>query len=374
MITKLGKADSFTLFGKNGMMQQNERVHISRGTKIFAFGYAMSEQEFVVYDDNMNAVEIADTEEVSEYELERYFSPKHHLDETTRPISEKFGIGFYYDESGEVVPDEVIEKSLRRAENYHRLQEEVKQRKEREDVETEKRLLKEYSYLERCKERFDHKVCGKNIRTELKKEFPNVKFSVRYESFSGGDAYRISWTDGPMQNQVKKIVDKYKDMHPDEYSMGDYWDCVPSIFNNLYGSVSYVTTSRYFSEDVAKKVQAHYPGLTEENHVNYHFEDNAINTYAYHHEGESYESFLRHLAHFTDLTEKVEKIKSESERVHVEGIEVIEDYSEKSFLVKGNTYGIKDELQKIGCIWLRKEQAWCFSKKKREAVRKFLMC
>jgi hypothetical protein len=75
-----------------------------------------------------------------------------------------------------------------------------------------------------------------------------------------------------------------------------------------------------------------------------------------------------------DFTPSVEDKPKTDVKVPVEGIEVIEDYSEKSFLVKGNTYSIKDKLQKIGCIWLRKEQAWCFSKKRREEVRKLIGC
>lgn len=312
MITKLGKSDAYSLFGKNGM-QQLERVHVSKGTKIYGYGFAMSLQMFVVYDDEMNAVEIAKTEKVDKFDLEAYFSPKHKLDETIRPISEKFGIGFYYDESGEIVPDDVIELSLKRAENYYALEKELKEQKEKADIEMREKLLKEYSYLTLAK-KYDHKTCGNNIRTELKNKFPDTKFSVRYESFSGNDAFNVRWTNGPTIDEVDGIVKKYSDMHPDPYSMGDYWDCKPSIFNELFGSVGYISTYRDEKEEAEKKEVA-------------------------------------------------------------KGNIRIVDYSEKSVAVIGDTKAIKDSLKKLGGKFnprLSCGAGWIFSKKRRSEVEKLI--
>jgi hypothetical protein len=41
------------------------------------------------------------------------------------------------------------------------------------------------------------KLAASNIRAELKKAFPGVKFSVRSETFSGGDSIDVKWMDGP---------------------------------------------------------------------------------------------------------------------------------------------------------------------------------
>ena len=132
MVTHLGPADSFCLFGKNGI-ERNQRVHCSKGTFIHAVGYAGNMQYFVVYDDNMNAVEICNgnPNDVDEFCLERYYSPLIKVEEEARPISERHGIGLYYDESVEI-SDEIIEKSLKRAENMERLKIEKKEREERE--------------------------------------------------------------------------------------------------------------------------------------------------------------------------------------------------------------------------------------------------
>ncbi len=48
------------------------------------------------------------------------------------------------------------------------------------------------------------------IKAELKASFPNVKFSVKSENYSGGDAVNIYWTDGPDNEAVNNIVRKYE--------------------------------------------------------------------------------------------------------------------------------------------------------------------
>ena len=55
---------------------------------------------------------------------------------------------------------------------------------------------------------------AKEIRKELKKEFPGVKFSVR-SSRSGG-SINIHWTDFPTEKAVKEITSKYESIRYDE--------------------------------------------------------------------------------------------------------------------------------------------------------------
>jgi hypothetical protein len=50
----------------------------------------------------------------------------------------------------------------------------------------------------------------------------------------------------------------------------------------------------------------------------------------------------------------------------------IVQYSEKSFVVKGDTKPIKDDLKKLGGLWFKKETGWLFSNKKREAVEAYI--
>ena len=48
------------------------------------------------------------------------------------------------------------------------------------------------------------------IRKELKNSFPGIKFSVRSDNYSGGNAVRISYMDGVPESEIKKIVNKYQ--------------------------------------------------------------------------------------------------------------------------------------------------------------------
>lgn len=368
MITRLGKADNQFMLGANGL-EELERVHIGKGTRIFAYGFAMSEQQFVVYDDEMHAVEICtgNPGDVSETDLERYFSEKKTLDDTTRPISKRFGIGFYYDESGEIIPDHVIEKSLERAENLESLRKRVNDEKNRKDAETRENLPKLYPYLTRC-EMYDYKTCGKNIRTELKKNFPKTKFSVKFSRFSGGNSFDISWVDGPKTQDVDAIVQKYQNRHPDEYSMGDYWDEKQSIFNKMFGSVGYVMTSRKISDEAKEKIRAEYSDLTDENAQNYIFKDEDAERVQPHMRCWSVKDLLRQIAYGRDFQEPEKE--QETIVVKTDGLQIVE-YSEKAFAVIGNTKEYKDDLKKLGGRFnarLSCGAGWIFSNKQREAV------
>lgn len=95
-------------------------------------------------------------------------------------------------------------------------------------------------------------AAAKAIRKELKAAFPTVKFSVTSESFSMGDAVRISWTDGPMTKEVEAITGKYQYGHfngmEDIYEHSNRRSDIPQT--------KYVQTSRHFSESVKAQVAA----------------------------------------------------------------------------------------------------------------------
>lgn len=368
----LGKSNE-VVFGANGM-QELFNVHLHRGTKIFAFGYAGAIQNFVVYDEEMNAVEIGDANNLDEYDLENYFSPLHKLESTIRPFSKKFGIGFYYDESGELVSDEIIEKSLERAKALEELRKRVEEEKNEENKREIEQLKKDFSYLERVdsKNRHDHKLCGRNIRAELKKNFPNTKFSVRYSSFSGGDEYSITWNDGALPKEVKAIVDKYQEKHPDAYSCGDYWDYMPSNFNDLFGGVSYIMTQRTISDEglktAEKFLKENYPHIDEENWKCYHRDVIGVGYTPY-----DYREFLYKVANQIDF----ESLKKEekSNKAQTSGEYQIIDYSEKAIALVGDTKAIKDQLKALGGRFNPKLSCgcgWVFPKTKLQEVKEAL--
>lgn len=89
-------------------------------------------------------------------------------------------------------------------------------------------------------------TAAKNIRIELKAAFPGVKFSVRTESFSMGDAIRVSWTDGPTTAMVDAIVDKYQ--AGSFNGMEDIYEYSRSAWTDAFGDAKYVSTSRERSD------------------------------------------------------------------------------------------------------------------------------
>ncbi len=67
----------------------------------------------------------------------------------------------------------------------------------------------------------------------------------------------------------------------------------------------------------------------------------------------------------TDTNEKLEKSEiSESDEI------VINDYTEKTFIVQGNTKDYKDKLKEIGGKWNGFKKFWIFPNSKREEVEK----
>lgn len=83
------------------------------------------------------------------------------------------------------------------------------------------------------------KLAAVNIRTELKRAFPNVRFSVRKEDWG---SIRVTWTDGPTESAVKEITDKYKGGSFN--GMEDIYVHADSPWTTLFGGSKYVFTAR----------------------------------------------------------------------------------------------------------------------------------
>lgn len=94
---------------------------------------------------------------------------------------------------------------------------------------------------------------AKMIRAELKKTFPNVKFSVTSENYSMGDSVRINWTDGVTTEQVNEIVKKYQYGHFDGMT-----DCYE--FSNNREDIpqaKFVMTTRNYSDEIRQQYFDH---------------------------------------------------------------------------------------------------------------------
>ena len=361
--------------GPSGLEELQPAPALPIGTKIVAFGYAMAVQNFAIYDDARNAVEIAN----DDY-LDSYFSPLHQCEECVLPISKKFGIGFYYDLDAPKYTPEQIAAGLERAKRIEQLK---KQRAE-ERAEAERNAMNaartNYPYL---KEGARGAEVADNMRKELRQLWPSVKFSVRYKSFSGGDEIFVKYEDGPRVEDVKGVVNKYQDHDADE--SGDYWDYMPSAFNRVFGGVSFVMVERNFKPETlataAKFVARACPALVEEIHreiffekIPLHGEDGArickaIGCAAWIGPA-SLARWVAALEDYTTPAQREELAPAVEPTPAPEGLTVVE-YSAKSFAIVGNTKEIKDQLKSLGGRFnarLTCGAGWVFPASKRAEV------
>lgn len=95
-----------------------------------------------------------------------------------------------------------------------------------------------------------HAAAAKMIKQELKKLFPTIKFSVKSDSFSGGDSVDISWENGPTDDQVSDVTSKYQYGHFD--GMTDSYD--HSNRRKDIPQSKYVHTSRDITDDISERV------------------------------------------------------------------------------------------------------------------------
>lgn len=330
-----------------------------------------------------------------------FFSYKSYMsDKEVQPIEEKRGIGIYYCENEEPYTEEELENAIKNAvireQNRINHENELKLANEREIEE----LKKEYDFLTQKYQGMKKREETNNVRKLLKKHFPNVKFSVRYDSFSGGDSITVSWNDGPLESVVNPVVKKFQDSHSD-YS-GDYWDYNPSNFNNLFGGFKYVSVSRGFNDETIKeytdKIIEFVPAL--ECRRTYNEARNRNDNQEYFREVNiqaSNSELDRKLLYYIvdnsdnrlnaqdvaliwlrdlDLSKKEEKMsQSEEKSVEIKGEYQIIDYSEKAIAVIGDTKAIKEQLKELGGRFnprLSCGAGWIFSKKKENELKELL--
>lgn len=89
-------------------------------------------------------------------------------------------------------------------------------------------------------------AASKNIRTELKRAFPSVKFSVKTSRFAGGNDIRVRWTDGPTSDVVSAIVGRYS--AGSFNGMDDSYTYTDTAWTDAFGEGKYVFADRDNSE------------------------------------------------------------------------------------------------------------------------------
>lgn len=87
----------------------------------------------------------------------------------------------------------------------------------------------------------DEKAGAVNVRTELQRAFPTVKFSVKIEH-RGSSSININWTDGPTTTQVKEITGKYQEGNFN--GIEDIYEYNRAVWPEVFGGARYVFANR----------------------------------------------------------------------------------------------------------------------------------
>ena len=316
------KSEAYTL-GKSGLERLSEHPELPKGTIIRAFGAYMEESIWATTGKGDEIVKL------SPNDSESYFSnPFNTLDEYCRPISEKFGIGFYYDLEAPRATDEEIAQAIERGNNFIREREEEKNRAEDERKRAREEVIKKYgkTFDQPSGEHItDAVLVAKHIRQELSTEFPGQKFSVRKADYS---TINIEWKDGPTKEEVEQIAGKHERIcTPDKWN-ADLWDHNDTAFTSVFGGVDYLF---YYRETAP--------------------ENRGISLYT-----------------------KPEPKQNKTETIEAKGLQII-DYSEKAIAIVGETRAIKETLKACGGRFnshLSCGAGWIFSKAKEATLREAL--
>lgn len=316
------KTEVYTI-AKGGFKRLSEHPELPKGTIIYSFGAGMWEEKWSTTGNGSEIVKL------SSNSSESYFSsPFEKLDEYARPISEKFGIGFYYDLDAPRATDEEIAQAIERANNFIREREEEKNRAEEESKRAKEEVLKKYGAIydqPSGKYRTDAVLVAKHIRQDLATSFPGQKFSVRKTDYS---TIWVEWKDGPTREEVEQIAGKHQRNCTRDRWNDDLWDYEDSAFTAVFGGVDYL----FFNRETAPE--------------------------------------NREISLYTKPEPKQNKT-NKTETIKAEGLQII-DYSEKAIAIIGDTRAIKDTLKTLGGRFnahLTCGAGWIFSKSKEAALR-----
>jgi hypothetical protein len=97
-----------------------------------------------------------------------------------------------------------------------------------------------------------HRLAAENIRRELKRRFPGVKFSVTSESYAGGNSVDVRWTDGPTAKEVEAVANRHAAGSFD--GMTDLYEYDrDNVFGEVFGATKYVHCEREWTLAAVRK-------------------------------------------------------------------------------------------------------------------------
>ena len=220
------------------------------------------------------------------------------------------------------------------------------------------RIEKEYSFLTVTTDKYDQKTAANNLRTLLKVKFPATKFSVKKYHYN---SYTVSWDDGPTEQQISDITHLFKDEGWEGMTESSY--SINTPFNQRYGCIGYISTSRNISDAVRSQ---ELELLNKELGKEYQMEDYVV-------EKENTVSTL--IYQRTYKKDYSPQIKEEAKPVKTIKPTDKTISAQKSFAIIGDTKPIKEKLSDLGGSFngrLSCGPGWIFSKSRINNVKQAL--
>lgn len=364
----------YSIFNASGKAEEIEPVKsLPMYCKVYIYGFAMSESQGAI---------ISTPDQYGTYKVVHIsdINPGfNRLDKYSRPHSKLFGIGIYFDDNLNTWSEPEVKKYIALAEIAEAKKKADAEAKARADTEERANLPKLYPHLI-VNQSDDEKITKKNLVAELKKNFPDVRFSVRKEHY---DCYNVSWIDGPTTEEVTKITGKFENSSSDW--SGDFRDYTPSNFNHVFGGYKYVFENRDFGPDI-------YPVLLPQLEVFLSREKNDTNNILYrilrrtnipagarNFKIERNKITCGQIEDFYRITFEVDQAPEPVAPITGSDFQLV-DYSDKAVALFGNTRPIKDSLKELGgrfnpALTLNGEKTpgWIFQKSKRETLEKLFI-
>ena len=225
--------------------EREEVAGMVRGMRVFYFGYGMNCTEYVITQiegDTVHLVRTFSHDFSSAEDMEYYDNDAFRTSQACyiKPVSKKFGIGYYWDdENGLIYTESEIRDFVSRANNFvhwYEIYEAAKKRKEAEEKAkreaAERVIINKWRKLlraipEGAKDATRKAALKNNVKVIFNHYFPGVKVSVSDTSKCWCESSSITWTDGPTVEEVENIeelryfIARYYEVDP-YADYGDY--------------------------------------------------------------------------------------------------------------------------------------------------------
>jgi hypothetical protein len=191
------------------------------------------------------------------------------------------------------------------------------------------------------------KETAKKIRAALKVNFPNVKFSVRTDVYSGGSSVNVSWTDLPLTEEVEKVINQFQSGSFN--GMDDYYETSGYVMDGKrYVGAKYLFCSRKLSDERKQLIK----DWMKENY--YEIDENSYEYF--HHFNKAEQKMMESEVKQPEQAEEIEVVNNDSLTV-----ELIHNEEKNGLELKFSgkpSEGTRELLKSNGFRWSKYSKVW----------------